>query len=114
MKTEQLSAGSNHFEFDNLFFGRVPNCLTIGTVENRAIYGRYKQNPFHFKHNHLESLVITVDNETMLRLDFDFTHGHYEEAYDTLMRSTGQYKGHRATLVNYHDFGNVQQYWCLI
>ena len=42
----------------------------------------------------------------MLRLDFDFTHGHYEEAYDTLMRSTGQYKGHRATLVNYHDFGN--------
>ena len=106
IKTELLSAGSNHLEFDNLFYGRVPNRLTIGTVENRAIYGRYKQNPFHFKNNHLESLVITVDNETMLRLDFDFTHGHYEEAYDTLMRSTGQYKGHRATLVNYNDFGN--------
>ena len=72
-------------EFDNLFFGRVPNCLTIGTVENHAIYGWYKQNPFHFKHNHLESLVITADSETMLRLDFDFTHGHYEEAYETLM-----------------------------
>ena len=63
-------------------------------------------NKIHFKHNHLESLVITVDNETMLRLYFDFTHGHHEEAYDTLMQSTGQYKGHRATLVNYHDFGN--------
>ena len=85
IKTELLSAGSNHFEFDNLFSGRVPNRLTIGTVENHAIYGRYKHNPFHFKHNHQESLIITVDNETMLRLDFHFTHGHYEEAPDTLM-----------------------------
>ena len=38
----------------------------------------------------------------MLRLDFDFIHGHYEKTYDTLMQSTG----HRATLVDYHDFGN--------
>ena len=105
IKMELMSAGSNHFEFENLFFGRVPNHLTIGTVENRAIYGQYEQNLFHFKHNHLESLVITVDSETMLQLDFDFVHGHYEEAYDTLIQSTGQSKGHRAALVNYRDFG---------
>ena len=30
----------------------------------------------------------------------------YVKAYDTLMRSTGQYKGGRSMLVNYHDFGN--------
>ena len=65
-KTELMSAGSSHFEFDNLFFRRLPNCLTIGTVENRAIHEQYKQNPFNFKHNHLESLVITTDSETML------------------------------------------------
>ena len=106
IKTELMSAGSNHFEFDNLFFGRIPNRLMIGTVENRAIYGQYKQKPFHFKHNHLESLVTAVASETTLRLDFDFTHGHYEKPYNTLMRSTGQYKGHCAMLVNYHDFGN--------
>ena len=42
----------------------------------------------------------------MIRLDFDFDNGNYVEAYDTLMRSTGQYKGGRSMLVDYHDFGN--------
>ena len=39
-------------------------------------------------------------------MDFDFDNGNYVEAYDTLMRSTGQYKGGHSMLVNYHDFGN--------
>ena len=30
----------------------------------------------------------------------------YMEAYDTLMRSTGQYKVSRSMLVDYHNFGN--------
>ena len=46
IKTELLSAGSNHFEFDNLFFRRVPNRLTIGTVKNHAIYGQTKSISF--------------------------------------------------------------------
>ena len=39
-------------------------------------------------------------------MDFDFANGQYVETYDTLMRSTGQYKGSRLMLVDYHDFGN--------
>ena len=42
----------------------------------------------------------------MIPLDFDFDNGNYVEAYDTLMGSTGQYKGGRSMLVGYHDFGN--------
>ena len=71
-------------------------------VENRSMYGVFKENPFHFKHNGLESLIITIGNETLIRLDFDFVNGQYVEAYDTLMKSTGQYK----VLVDCNDFGN--------
>ena len=102
MKSELLNFGSSNFEFDNVFFGHVPSHLTLCTVENRSMYGVFKEIPFHFKHNGLESLIITVGNETLIRLDFHFANGQYVEAYDTLMRSTGQYKG---MLVDY-DFGN--------
>ena len=106
MKSELLNPGSSNFEFDNVFFGHVPNRLTLCTVENRSMYGVFKKNPFHFKHNGLESLIITVGNETLIRLDFDFVNGQYVEPYDTLMRSAGQYKGSRSVLVDYNDFGN--------
>ena len=42
----------------------------------------------------------------MIRFDFDSDNGNYIEAYDTLMRFTGQYKGGCSMLVDYHDFGN--------
>ena len=76
------------------------------TVENRSMYGVFKENPFHFKHNNLESLTVSVGSDTLIRLDFDFDNGNDVEAYDTLMRSTRQYKGGRSMLVDYHDFGN--------
>ena len=106
MKSELLNSGSSNFEFDNVFFGHVPNRLTFCTVENRSMYGVFKGNLFHFNHNGLELLIITAGNETLIRLDFDFANGKYVEACDTLMRSTGWYKGTRSMLVDYNDFGN--------
>ena len=70
------------------------------------MYGVFRENPFHFKHNGLESLIITVGNETLIRLDFDFANGQYMEAYNTLMRSSGLYKSSHSMLVDYNDFGN--------
>ena len=106
MKSELLTSGSSNFEFDNQFFVHIPNRLTMCTVENRSMCGVFKENPFHFKHNNLETLTVSVDSDTLIHLDFDFDNGNYVEAYDTLMRSTGQYKGGRSMLVDYHDFGN--------
>ena len=106
MKSELLNSGSSNFGFDNVFFGHVPNHLTICMVEDRSMYGVFKENPFHFKHSGLESLIITAGNETLIRLNFDFANGQYVEAYNTLMRFTGQYKGTRSMLVNYNNFGN--------
>ena len=51
-------------------------------------------------------MTVSVDSDTLIRLDFDFDNGNHVEAYDTLMRSTGQYKGAHSMLVDYHDFGN--------
>ena len=106
MKSELLNSGSGNFKFDNVFFAHVPNRLTLCTVENGSMYGVFKENPFHFKHNGLESLTITIGNETIIRLYFDFANGQYVEAYNTLMRSTGQYEGMHSMLVDYNDFGN--------
>ena len=73
MKSQLLTAGSSNFEFDNQFFGHMPNRLTMCTVENHSMYGVFKENPFHFKHNNLESLTVSVDSDTLIRLDFDLT-----------------------------------------
>ena len=53
MKSELLTSGSSNFEFDNESFGHIPNRLTMCTVENRSMYGVFKENPFHFKYNNL-------------------------------------------------------------
>ena len=66
MKSELLTSGSSNFEFDNQFFGHIPNRLTMCTVENRSMYGVFKENPFHFKHNNLESLTIPLDSDTLI------------------------------------------------
>ena len=34
------------------------------------MYGVFRENPFHFKHNGLKSLIITLGNETIIHLDF--------------------------------------------
>ena len=57
MKSELLNSGSSNFEFDNVFFGHVPNRLTLCTVENRSMYGVFKENPFHF---HLILQIINM------------------------------------------------------
>ena len=106
MKSELLTSGSSNFEFDNQFFGHISNRFTMCTVENHSMYGVFKENPFHFKHNNLETLTVSVDSDTLIRLDLNFDNGNYVEAYDTLMHSTGQHKGGRSMLVHYHDFGN--------
>ena len=79
------SITSSNFEFDNQFFGHIPNRLTMCTVGNRSMYGVFKENPFHFKHNNLETLTVSVESDTLIRLDFDFDNGNYVEAYDTLL-----------------------------
>ena len=106
MKSKLLTSGSSNFEFDNQFFEHILNHLANCTVENHSMYGVFKENPFHFKHNNFESLTVSVDSDTLIRLDFDFDSGNYVGAYDTLMHSTGQYKGGRSMLIDYHDFGH--------
>ena len=66
MKSKLLTSGSLNFEFDNQFFGYIPNRLTMCTIENHSMYGVFKENPFHFKHNNLESLTVSVDSDTLI------------------------------------------------
>ena len=38
MKSKSLTSGSSNFEFDNQFFGHIPNRLTMCTVENWSMF----------------------------------------------------------------------------
>ena len=84
IKSELLTSGSSNFEFDNQFLEHI-----VQPCENHSMYGVFKENRFYFKHNNLESLTASVDNDT---LDLDFDNGNYVKAYDIVMHSTGQYK----------------------
>ena len=46
MKSELLNSGSSNFKFDTVFLGHVPNRLTRCTVENRSMYGVFKEDRF--------------------------------------------------------------------
>ena len=66
MKSKLLTSGSSNFEFDNQFFGHIPNRSTMCTAENCSMYGVFKENSFHFKHNNLESMTVSVDSDTLI------------------------------------------------
>ena len=39
------------------------------------MYAVFKENLFHFKHNNLETLTVSVDSDTLIHLDFNFDAG---------------------------------------
>ena len=80
--------------FSTSIFFAIDSPTLIALKHLTAVSSRWPRGP-----------LVTVGNETLIHLDFDFANGQYVEAYDTLMRS-GQYRGSRSMLVDYKDFGN--------
>jgi hypothetical protein len=87
LKTLAIPANIQTIEFPNVYNGQIPERLVFFIVEDGALVGNYKKNPFHFKHHHINNLVIYLNGETIpgRPLRPDFTNGLYGECYYLLL-----------------------------
>ena len=96
-KTYSISTGSFSFMQDNVFLGPMPKRIVIGLLENAALNGDYKLNPFLFHHHNVSFLSVYVDGQPIPSkpLELDFSNQNYIRAYHRLFssfnRDTGIY-----------------------
>jgi hypothetical protein len=63
IKTFEVSSGKSSFDVENIFLGEVPRVLILAMIDSDAYRGSYHKNPYNFKHNNLNWLSVTLDNE---------------------------------------------------
>ena len=56
VKTFSIPQGNQSFTRERMFLGQTPKRIVIGCVENTAINGDFKKNPYNFKHFNLNFL----------------------------------------------------------
>jgi len=85
MKTLAIPAGTQRFEFDNLYMGLLPHRLLFAMVLDEHMSGTYLSNPFFFQHFQLNNISIRVNGEQIPRVayapDFAEATGDYNREY---------------------------------
>ena len=94
MESKLLTSGSSNFEFYNQFFGHIPNCLTLCTVENRSMYVCLKR---------ILSISSTIISNLLQSL---LTVMHWFDWILILTQEITSKLTSHSMLVDYHDFGN--------
>ena len=59
--TFTIPRGQKSFMKDNLFPSEAPKLLMVAMVDNDAVNGEIKKNPFNFKHNNLGEIALRVN-----------------------------------------------------
>jgi hypothetical protein len=87
LKTLAIPANIQTIEFPNVYNGQIPERLVFFFVEDAALVGNYKKNPFHFKHHRINNLVIYLNGETIPSRPMrpDFERGFIAECYSGLL-----------------------------
>ena len=109
IKKFTVSKGAYDFTQDDVFQNLIPTRLIICMVENEALSGSYKKNPFNFQHFNVNFVEVSVDGESVpsraLQTKFrpSYADSNYISAYLSMSRSTllGQ-EEHSITRVQYH------------
>ncbi len=60
-----VSQGSMNVVKDNLFQGQLPMRAVVAMVDSDAFNGNFRKSPFHFKHNQMTSVGISVNGEPL-------------------------------------------------
>ena len=86
IKTTSIAQGQYSFHADDIFQGRVPNKIIIGTVASVSYNGDYKTNPFNLKHYDCSYLGFFVDGQSVPSqpLQPNFEGNHFTDCYQTL------------------------------
>ena len=59
--TFTISKGQKSFMKDSLFPSEAPKLIMVAMVDNDAVNGTIKKNPFNFKHNELREIALRVN-----------------------------------------------------
>ena len=89
IKITSIAQGQYSFHADNIFQGRVPDKIIIGTVPSVSCNGDYNTNPFNLKHYDCSYLGFFVDGQSVLSqpLQPKFEGNHFTDCYQTLTSS---------------------------
>lgn len=92
LKRFTVTAGVYDFTKDDIFQQMIPTKLIVCMVNNEALSGSYKKNPFNFHHYNLSFIEVSVDGESVpgraLQTKFMPNHyfGNYIGAYMAMSR----------------------------
>ncbi|XP_064641994.1 uncharacterized protein F54H12.2-like [Lineus longissimus] len=91
VKVINIQAGNRTVTKDNVFLGELPKRVILGMVNDAAMSGNFKLNPFHMRHNHITYLSTSINGQQIpsqpLKPDFD--KGEYARAYMSLFSANG-------------------------
>jgi len=106
IKQYTVSKGSFYWKAENLFQGAIPTSLVIFFVKTSSFVGTFKENPFVFVHQKLNSLALYLDNipypSKPLRPDFD--KNTFTECYFNLF--AGQASQDTGNAISLADFAS--------
>ena len=106
-KVLSIPRGFSSFNPDNIFLGQIPKRL----VDTEAYNGRYRTNPFYFKHHNLTQVGVCVDGEQIPRkplfLNFDAANGQNVIAgYQSLFSGIGSLSQDMGNQINRSAYGS--------
>ncbi|KAF4526944.1 hypothetical protein B566_EDAN013687 [Ephemera danica] len=64
MHNYTIPMGSKHHTVENMFLGKIPCLVIIGTVSHSAFSGSFSKNPYNFQHFN-ETIKLTMDCVSM-------------------------------------------------
>lgn len=108
IKTVTIPADTQSKGLDNLFLGQLPKRCIIGMIDDKALNGTLKLNPFEFKHFNYNYLALYIDSTQIPSkpLTPDFGKNLYTRSYYTLFEGSGIYfndTGNSISLAEYPE-----------
>ena len=87
IKTTSIAQGQYSFHADDIFQGRVPNKIIIGTFPSVSYNGDYNTNPFNLKHYDCSYFFVDGQSVPSQPLQPNFEGNNFTDCYQTLTSS---------------------------
>ena len=107
-KVYSIPQGALSSTHENLFLGTLPKRIILWCVDNDALNGAFRKNPFHAKNNAINFLAVYVDGRQVPAkpLQPNFETGQYVRSYVNLFSATGKQAQDEGNELTRDDFGN--------
>lgn len=104
----QLPSGLSSFHKDHITYGLLPRFLMVTFLENGAVSGDSKKNPFNFKHFDVRKIGVTVDGVDHVRPPLTFNSGKkkFADVYYQMLKVLHSYNSPFALNIEEKDLDN--------